>query len=218
MFNKWCVYKHTFPNNKVYIGITTKNPLYRWNNGKGYQTQKFMNKAIEKYGWDNIKHEILYNFLSEEEANQKEIELIEFYKSNNPKYGYNATKGGNGISGYTYSNETKEKIRKANLGKKLKPETRKKLSQLRKGHKPTNNSIIGQFNCDKQLIALWECSNLVKKEMDINVYPSLKKKYKPFERKSGGFYWINVLNFDKNLIEYLLNNPEKIKIYKVERN
>ena len=33
---KYCVYKHIFPNNKVYIGVTCQKPEYRWRNGKGY--------------------------------------------------------------------------------------------------------------------------------------------------------------------------------------
>lgn len=31
----YCVYKHTSPSGKVYIGITVQNPLYRWNKGNG---------------------------------------------------------------------------------------------------------------------------------------------------------------------------------------
>ena len=32
-----CVYKHTSPSNKVYIGMTTVQPEERWNNGWGYK-------------------------------------------------------------------------------------------------------------------------------------------------------------------------------------
>ena len=90
----YCVYKHTFPNNKVYIGITSLNPLRRWNNGNGYCRQQFVFNAILKYGWDNIKHEILYSGLTKEDACQKEIELIARYKSNNLDFGYNVSLGG----------------------------------------------------------------------------------------------------------------------------
>lgn len=45
--NKYCVYKHTLPNEKIYIGITSQNPIYRWDNGKGYKGQFFYN-AIKK--------------------------------------------------------------------------------------------------------------------------------------------------------------------------
>lgn len=48
----------------------------------------------KKYGWNNIIHEILFSGLSEDEAKVKEVELIAYYKSNNPKYGYNVTSGG----------------------------------------------------------------------------------------------------------------------------
>ncbi|MBP3801390.1 MAG: hypothetical protein J6I85_05165 [Clostridia bacterium] len=51
--------------------------------------------AIQKYGWNNFSHEILYTNLSLEEANYKEAELIQKYQTTNPQYGYNIEKGGN---------------------------------------------------------------------------------------------------------------------------
>ena len=57
MQNNFCVYKHTCPNGKVYIGITSKKPEYRWGkNGIGYKKQPHFCRAIPKYGWGNIKH------------------------------------------------------------------------------------------------------------------------------------------------------------------
>ena len=88
MEKKYIVYKHIFPNNKVYIGMTSKKPIYRWNNGKAYMNNKNIINAIKKYGWKNVKHEILYENLTKEVAEGKEIELITEYKSNNIKYGY----------------------------------------------------------------------------------------------------------------------------------
>ena len=93
---KYCVYKHIFPNNKVYIGVTCQKPEYRWDNGNGYtDTQRKIYNAIKKYGWENVKHEILFENLTKEEAEQKEIELIDKYNSTNDNYGYNIEKGGN---------------------------------------------------------------------------------------------------------------------------
>lgn len=94
---KWCVYIHTFPNQKVYVGITSQKPEVRWCNGKGYSKNTYVRSAIDKYGWDNVKHEILFDDLSEAEAKAKEIELIEKYDSNDPSKGYNLTKGGEGV-------------------------------------------------------------------------------------------------------------------------
>ena len=78
MDKKFMVYKHTFPNGKVYIGITSKKkPNQRWESGTGYsKNQIVMYNAIQKYGWDNIKHEILFENLSKDDACKKEIELI----------------------------------------------------------------------------------------------------------------------------------------------
>ena len=72
--NKYCVYKHTTPSGKVYIGITCRNPKTRWGYGSGYKSQVF-DRAIKKYGWKNIKHEIVLTGLTEQEASAKEREL-----------------------------------------------------------------------------------------------------------------------------------------------
>ena len=80
--HNYTVYMHICPNDKKYIGITGRNPQYRWNKGKGYLANEYFTNAINKYGWENIKHIILYKNLTKEEAEEKEIELIAFYKSN----------------------------------------------------------------------------------------------------------------------------------------
>lgn len=94
------VYKHTnLINNKVYIGITKQKPNRRWHNGLGYKNNKYFFSSIQKYGWKNFKHEILYKNLSFEEANIKEIELIEKYDSTNRNKGYNIHTGGDARKG-----------------------------------------------------------------------------------------------------------------------
>jgi len=43
-----CVYIHTNKTNgKVYIGITGRNPLERWNNGKGYKLNPYFGKLLK---------------------------------------------------------------------------------------------------------------------------------------------------------------------------
>ena len=125
------VYKHTCPNGKVYIGITCQKPQNRWGkDGNGYKEQLFY-KAIKKYGWNNIKHEIIYENLTQKEAEEREKFLIEVYESYNKLYGYNIDLGGGGVK--RLSEETKEKLRQANLGKKYPKETREKVSKALKG-------------------------------------------------------------------------------------
>lgn len=46
--NEYYVYKHTTPNNKVYIGITKQNPNRRWRNGHGYSDSVLFFNTIIK--------------------------------------------------------------------------------------------------------------------------------------------------------------------------
>ena len=90
-----CVYIHIFPNGKVYVGQTKQTTAQRWIRGKGYKGQ-LVERAIKKYGWDNIRHEVLYSGLTEEEANEYEIRLIAQYNSTDERFGYNLLNGGKG--------------------------------------------------------------------------------------------------------------------------
>lgn len=83
------VYKLTSPNNKRYIGITSGNPVRRWAGGRGYEYNKEFWEDIIKYGWDNIRREIVLTTENEDEAHEKEIELILLYDTTNPDLGYN---------------------------------------------------------------------------------------------------------------------------------
>lgn len=133
------VYKHTFPNSKVYIGITIQEPNKRWLNGKGYHHNNYMINAINKYGWDNIKHEVLFNDLTKEEAINKEIELIALYKSNEREFGYNIESGGNYAG--SMAEETKNKISLSSKGRKLSKETIEKIASKNRGKKRSLETI-----------------------------------------------------------------------------
>jgi group I intron endonuclease len=153
----YCVYKHTNKvNGKVYIGITSKSPERRWSNGIGYKANKHFWNAIQKYGWDGFSHEILFCGLSEEEAREKEIDLIDFYGSCGEN-GYNLTIGGEGSSGWKMTDEQKAKISEAHkgkkrpphiaemvrarsLGKKASPGARRKMSEARTGKVHTDET------------------------------------------------------------------------------
>lgn len=125
------VYKHTnIYNNKVYIGITMRNPQKRWgSNGCNYKENDVFYNDILKYGWnDGFMHEVLFENLTKEDAEQKEIELINLFDSTDINKGYNRNHGGHSIG--KMSNTTKNKISKANTGKKRTPEQRKHMSDV----------------------------------------------------------------------------------------
>lgn len=108
MEDKYCVYMHTLKSDgRKYIGITNQSPKCRWHRGRGYLNCTHMWNAIQKYGWDSFKHEVLFENLTKEQACAKEQALIKLFASNNPKFGFNITNGGDHC---IHSEETKEKI------------------------------------------------------------------------------------------------------------
>lgn len=145
--NTYIVYKHTCPNGKCYIGITGQKPNYRWGRGSGYNTQVF-GRAIKKYGWDNITHEILCEGLTLEEAHTKEIEFIAKYQSCDKNYGYNCNLGGEGGLGYKHSEESKKKMREHTLAMWRDPDERqrmlahiKSVSECNRGRKMPRDAV-----------------------------------------------------------------------------
>ena len=112
---KFYVYRHTVPNGKVYIGITSNSPHRRWRNGFGYSKTPYFYNAILKYGWDNIKHEILYENLSLDEAAEIEKTLIKKYKEEG--ISYNLADGGTTNAGYSPSEKQREHARNIWKGK-----------------------------------------------------------------------------------------------------
>lgn len=138
---KFCVYRHTSPSGKVYIGITCQNPIRRWAHGHGYRKNSYFMNAIRKYTWEAFTHEILFDGLTKEEACEKEIELIGFHRSNNEDYGYNISSGGEfGGTGHTLSEEARRALSESKkgknhylYGKRMPEEHRQKLSEAQKG-------------------------------------------------------------------------------------
>jgi len=103
-------------NNKIYIGQTTKTLneriLYHLYDCK---TEKLpLYNAINKYGWNNFKVEVIDNANTQEELNKKEIHWIKELNSLCPN-GYNLTTGG---SYGKHLEETKQKLRHNQLGSK----------------------------------------------------------------------------------------------------
>ena len=129
---KFYVYVHVCPNGKRYVGATTASkPELRWKGGRGYGG--IFLQDILKYGWDNITHEV-FEVESEEEMYRKEIELISFYHSNDPRYGYNHSSGGEKSAlGCIRSKEYRKKMSEAKKKRYSDhPEIRRKISETLK--------------------------------------------------------------------------------------
>lgn len=134
----WLIYKHTCKiNGKGYVGMTCQDIYRRWQNGFGYNAEdQIFGRAVQKYGWENFNHEILEDNLTFEQANLRERYWINFFHTyiNDPECnGYNMTLGGAGAAGHKCSNETKQKISKAHLGKPLSESHRQHIKEATTG-------------------------------------------------------------------------------------
>lgn len=133
--NEYCVYKHTAPNGKVYIGLTAQRVEDRWLNGRGYARNLHFWNAIKKYGWDNIKHEILETGLSKVDASEVEKHYIALYMSSRPEYGYNLTEGGE--TGIHHTMQSRLKLSNSRKGQRYNigvPFTEERKQHLREHH------------------------------------------------------------------------------------
>lgn len=122
----------------MYIGITSNtNPNKRFGNkGQGYKTQVLMNNAIQKYGWENIKHVIIARGLSESMAQDFERYLIRIYKTTDSEYGYNVCVGGQIIP-----EEARKYLSECRTGKKKSEEHKRKIGIANTGTKHSLDSI-----------------------------------------------------------------------------
>ena len=154
--NCWCVYIHTSPLGKKYVGITCQAPKDRWRNGNGYKHNSHFMRAIKKYGWDNFLHEIIADNLTERQAKDMEISLIERYNTTNQEFGYNISAGGDGTVGVQHFGADNPFY-----GKTHSEQTKIALSvNIKKtwenGALDALKRPVGQFNMEGDLIAEYE--------------------------------------------------------------
>lgn len=92
-------------NNKNYIGKTSRDLKVRWreHTSKARQiTGYYLHNSIKKHGEKNFTIQEIARAETEEEANALEKEWINYYHTNKKEYGYNLTKGGDGIKKYDW--------------------------------------------------------------------------------------------------------------------
>lgn len=200
----YSLYVHTNKENgKMYVGITSCTPELRWKKGFGYSDRLPIGRAFRKYGWDGFTHEIIAENLPEDVAKDLEIKLIAVWQTQNPEYGYNICAGGDGVSGWHPSEETKRKIGAAHKGKfgeanpnfghkwteemrekarnrVVSEETRRKQSECAKKKTGEKNSFFGKHHSDetKQIISCIQSKSVSQFSKDmtlINTFSSVRK-------------------------------------------
>lgn len=117
----YSIYKFTnLINGKAYVGWTSRDPLIRFEEHQKTrkprnQDRSLISLAIEKYGIDNFKFEILCQTEDLAISQSLETHLIAEHKSHESDHGYNLDLGG---TGKRRSEATIQKHRQKLLGKK----------------------------------------------------------------------------------------------------
>lgn len=151
------IYKATNKiNEKKYIGQTVFDLEHR---KSGHirsvlhkDTGMYFHKALKKYGVDNFDWETLHECNTIDELNRLEIFYIKHY--NTFGNGYNLNSGG---SNALHSDETKQKIAKANIGNQRalgyhhSEETKREMSRTRKGRTGWNKGLCHSEETKKKI-------------------------------------------------------------------
>ena len=126
------IYKFTNRiNGKVYIGQTIKE-YQRYQAHKHCYGDSLLHRAINKYGFENFDYDVIER-LDEELLDEREIFWISYYKSNNNKFGYNLTDGGEGSRGRKLTEQHKQKLIDGRKNTPVSVETKMKLSVIMTG-------------------------------------------------------------------------------------
>jgi group I intron endonuclease len=128
-------------NSKIYIGQTIGTLSNRWNSHCKNKKFSLITAAINKYGKENFTIEEIAKCSSREELNMREAMFIYAFGSNNRDTGYNIMEGGDNHT--THSTETRAIISKK--ARNISDETRKKMSEAKKGKKQTPEQIAARI-------------------------------------------------------------------------
>lgn len=145
----WVIYKITSPTNRVYVGITSNftRRIECYRNHYREAKQPLLFRSLNKYGFESHKVDKIEEFKSDKGfAFGKEIFWIRTYMSNSSKWpeqrGMNLTDGGEGTIGQKHTPSQNAALRKRMANFKQTDESKKRISESKKGVKRYN--MIGR--------------------------------------------------------------------------
>ena len=189
---RYKLYVHISPSNKRYYGITRLDVKKRWGSGGcGYRYQPYIWNAIQKYGWDNFTHEVLFDNLTEDEACLIEQCYIALYDTMDRTKGYNCSIGG---VDHLHTEDTKRKVSEIMMGennpmygKHHTDEAKKKMSERKKdiylGSKNPNARKIRCIELDKVFDTVEDALKFINRKRS-SLWDAMKRG-----GKCGGYHW-----------------------------
>ena len=117
-------------NGKRYLGLKRFDKKWKGYLGSG----KVFKQAVDKYGKENFRRDVVDIAYSENELNQKEYEYSIFFNVIESDDWYNLVLGGGSTNGYKFSDEQKQKMSEMRKGKPMSEVARQNISKSKMGH------------------------------------------------------------------------------------
>ncbi len=168
-----CIYLATNRiNGRQYVGCTTYTLAFRRHAHEKVAATRpntYFTRALRKYGPDAFDWEEVYSDVPKEDLPRLEAECVAWYGTKAPG-GYNLTDGGEGTSGYVYTDEVRARMKElanrpeniarvkaTHTGRKASPETleRMRLVHTGKGHSEKTRKKIGDVQRGRKQNAEW---------------------------------------------------------------
>lgn len=189
------IYKYTSPSGKIYIGQTVNERKRRnrfLNLNDSYGGPK-IDRARRKYLPENFIYEVIFEIEADnikDILNEKEIYYINQYDS--VESGYNCDAGGNSRIGYVPTDEARLNMSKAQLGRKQSEETKRKLSEQRKGIAPlaaieSHQKEIEVFTKDGVFVGCYKSSVEAAKDLGIKGTANISAVLHNKRKSTGGY-------------------------------
>ena len=153
MDKKYVVYQHVTPDNMYYFG-QTNNIKRRWRNNGAEYKRTALQPYIEQYGWDNIKHIVLFKDQTKENALFIENFLIETAREDGVCINKNRSGNISKKEGYNknqckqYYETNKEQVQERH--KQYYETNKDKILEQKNQYRETNKDKIKQYYEDNK--------------------------------------------------------------------
>ena len=193
-------------NNKLYIGKTTKTIEERFKQHLKKAKDKvnrYLYDAMNHYGIDHFSVSLIEE-CTDNIVDERERYWIAFYHSNDKNFGYNMTEGGEGGDTWSknpHKEQTSQKLREANTGKKRSPEFCKQLGDRKRG--------VYYISIDKEKLLQDIYNGKTRKELEAKYQISHTQLY----YRCKDYYGMTIEQLRE---QYKKDNPELFPVYDAE--
>lgn len=196
-------------NGKCYVG---KHKAGLFEPDKYIGSGTCFSNAVKKYGFENFKCELLEWCETKEQLNEREKYWVSYYNAQQDPNFYNIAPGGEGDSCFNYLQEerlieVRDKISKANIGRKFNKEVCEKISKAKKNNIFWKQRKIICIETQHIYISITAAQEEFGEKNKTKINDCIKGK----QKRAYGYHWayLNDLKKQEELKEFI--GKEKYK-------